>query len=234
MRILDIGCGPGTITADLAALVPQGHVTGLDQAPDVLELARATAAERGVSNVSFAVGDVHALDYADGAFDVVHTHQVLQHITDPVQALREMRRVTAPGGLVAAREADFPASAWYPEDVQGLPEWRDLYVQVARANGGEPAAGRRLHVWARQAGFDPARVATSASTMCYSGPAQREWWGGLWADRIRVPPFSQLAVEGGHASAEDLERAAAAWRAWANEEDAWFVIMHGEILCRMP
>ena len=74
-------CCPGTITADLAALVPQGHVTGLEHAPDVLEQARATAARRGLANIDFAVGDMHALDYPDGVFDVVHAHQVL-HCVD--------------------------------------------------------------------------------------------------------------------------------------------------------
>lgn len=56
--------------------------------------------------------------------------------------------------------------------------------------------------------------------------------GGLWADRIMVPPFSKLAVEGGHGTAEDLERAAAAWRQWAAHRDAWFVMVQGEIVCR--
>ncbi len=156
MQILDIGCGPGTITADLAALVPDGQVTGLEHAPAVLEQARATADARGVDNVRFAVGDVHALDYPDNSFCVTHAHQVLQHVGDPVQALREMRRVTKPGGIVAVRDADYSAMTWYPE-VEGMADWQQLYLRVARANGGEPDAGRRLHAWARQAGFDPAR-----------------------------------------------------------------------------
>ena len=115
MHILDIGCGPGTITVDLAALVPEvGRVIGLECAPDVLEKARATAAERGVTNVQFVVGDVHSLNYPDGTFDVVHAHQVLQHVGDPVQALREMHCVTKPGGIVANRESDYRGFTWYP------------------------------------------------------------------------------------------------------------------------
>src|SRR5690349_2742625 len=97
-HVLDVGCGPGTITMDLAALVgPTGRVTALEVTEDALDLARAEASRRGVDNVDFRVGNVEALDLADDAFDVVHAHQVLQHVARPVDALREMARVTRPG-----------------------------------------------------------------------------------------------------------------------------------------
>ena len=104
-KVLDVGCGPGTITAGLADRVPRGHVTGIDAAQEVIDQASAAAGGRG--NLDFATGDVYALDYPDDSFDVVHAHQVLQHVGDQVSALREMRRVTRPGGLVAVRDADF-------------------------------------------------------------------------------------------------------------------------------
>ncbi|GFE21005.1 class I SAM-dependent methyltransferase [Streptomyces nigrescens] len=231
MRILDIGCGPGTITADLAALVPEGQVTGLEQAPDVLEQARATADARGLTNVRFAVGDVHALDYPDGTFCVVHAHQVLQHVGDPVQALREMRRVTEPGGIVAVRDSDYAAMTWYPES-DGMTEWQRLYQRVARGNGGEPDAGRRLQAWARQAGFAPDAITATAATWLFRTPEERSWWSELWADRTVSSSYAQIAVDGGHATAEQLHRIAQAWRTWGADEDGWFGVLHGEILCR--
>ena len=92
-RVLDVGCGPGTITADLAGLVPDGEVTGIDAAVGVLAQARQEAERRGRDNVRFETGDVYRLGYPDGTFDVVHAHQVMQHLSNPVAALREMRRV---------------------------------------------------------------------------------------------------------------------------------------------
>ncbi len=106
-RVLDVGCGPGTITADLAARVPGGEVVGIDAAGDVLGLARREADRRGQANVRFDVGDVYDLGFGDETFDVVHAHQVLQHLSDPVTALTEMRRVCRPGGLIAARDGDY-------------------------------------------------------------------------------------------------------------------------------
>ncbi|KAF7984200.1 hypothetical protein HWV62_15980 [Athelia sp. TMB] len=229
MSILDVGCGPGTITADLAARVPQGHVTGLDPAPAVL--AHAAARAPG-TNTAFVAGDVHALAFPDATFDVVHAHQVLQHVGGPVRALREMRRVAKRGGLVAVRDADYAAMAWFPE-VDGMREWRDLYRAVARGNGGEPDAGRMLHAWAHQAGFAWADISVSAGTWCYQTPEDRAWWSSLWADRILASNFKDGALSGGHATLEELERASAAWRAWGEKEDGWFLVPHGEIICRV-
>lgn len=229
MRILDIGCGPGTITADLAERVPDGHVTGVDHAPGILEQARATAAGRGLANVDFAVADVHALDYPDDTFCVVHAHQVLQHVGDPVQALREMRRVTKPGGFIAVRDADYAAMTWYPA-VDGLTDWLDLYERVARANGGEPDAGRRLKAWALAAGLTD--VTATSSTWTFATPGERAWWSGLWADRTLASSYAERATQGGHATEEHLRAVAEAWREWGRREDGWFAVLHAEILCR--
>ncbi|MEU7417077.1 methyltransferase domain-containing protein [Streptomyces antibioticus] len=228
-RILDIGCGPGTITADLAALVPEGHVTGVDHAAGVLDQARATAAGRGLANVRFETADVHALPYPDGSFDVVHAHQVLQHVGDPVQALREMLRVTVPGGLVAVRDSDYAAMTWYPPS-QGMDDWLDLYRRVARANGGEPDAGRRLKSWALAAGFTD--ITATSATWTFSTAEERAWWSGLWADRTLASAYAERATEGGHATEEQLESVSRAWREWGEREDGWFCVLHGEILCR--
>ncbi|MYQ46979.1 methyltransferase domain-containing protein [Streptomyces sp. SID4985] len=229
MKVLDIGCGPGTITADLAALVPDGRVTGVDREPGILEQARTTAAERGLDNLDFAVGDVHALDFPDDTFCVVHAHQVLQHVGDPVRALREMVRVTRPGGIVAVRDADYAAMTWYPA-VDGLDDWLDLYERVARDNGGEPDAGRRLKSWALEAGLRD--VTATSGTWTFATAEERAWWSGLWADRTLASAYADRAVGGGHASAGELRAVAEAWREWGRREDGWFAVLHGEILCR--
>jgi SAM-dependent methyltransferase len=134
MSLLDVGCGPGTITVDLATRVAPGQVTAVEITNDALHLARTEASSYGQRNIDFAVADIHALDFPDGTFDVTHAHQVLQHVADPVRALREMRRVSRPGGIVAARDSDYAAFTWCPR-IPALDEWLALYQHAARANG---------------------------------------------------------------------------------------------------
>ncbi|KZT09717.1 S-adenosyl-L-methionine-dependent methyltransferase [Laetiporus sulphureus 93-53] len=232
MHILDIGCGPGTITIDFATLVPQGSVIGLENVEGVLEQARANASARGVQNVKFVVGDALKLDFPDNTFDVVHAHQVLQHVGDPVGMLREMRRVTKPGGVVATREGDFASFTFFPES-ETLEKHKDLHIRTGRALGGEPLAGRRLISWAMKAGFERSAITASASAWCYSTPEERAWWGGLWADRVLKSSFTSYVLEAGFATQEELEKIAQAYREWAAHEDGWFGMMHGEVLCRV-
>jgi len=229
MSLLDVGCGPGTITADLAARVAPGPTVGIDREEAPLAAARATAAERGLATVRFARGDAYRLDFPDESFDVVHAHQVLQHLTDPVAALGEMRRVCRPGGVVAARDADYAAMTWFPRDPR-LDRWLELYRQVARGNGAEPDAGRRLLSWARRAGFED--VTASASVWCFATAAERTWWGELWADRITRSALAEQAVAAGLSDRTELARIGQAWHDWAARPDGWFAVLHAEILCR--
>ncbi len=230
LRLLDVGCGPGTITTDLAALVAPGEVIGVDTSEAVLETARARAADAGAT-VTFQVGDAYALDLPDDSFDVVHAHQVLQHLTDPVAAVREMRRVTRPGGVVALRESDYGAMTWYPAS-PGLEEWRHLYHEVTTSNGAQADAGRRLLSWTLQAGFTPDQVTPGAGVWCFASPADRLWWSSLWAERVVASDFARQAREYGLADDVALETLRDAWEAWGGEPDGWYATLHGEVVAR--
>lgn len=227
--LLDVGAGPGTITVDLARRLAPGRVVGVDASADVVAQAQAHAAAEGVTNVTFATADAYRLDAADGSFDIVHTHQLLQHLARPVDALREFRRVAGPDGLVAAREVDYAGIIIHPH-IPALDDWLDRLLRMGRNNGGEPSAGRRLKAWARAAGF--ADVTVSASTWLFETDEQRAWWGGSWADRALHSSYADHALEQGIADRADLERISAGWREWAASEDGWLLMPHGEILAR--
>jgi SAM-dependent methyltransferase len=227
--LLDVGCGPGTITVDLARRVRPGRAVAIDPAPDAIDAARDAARAAGLDDLELGSGDVYSLDHDDGSFDVVHAHQVLQHLGDPVAALREMRRVCRPTGVVAARDSVYRAMTWHPGS-SAMDRWLRLYCAVAEANGGEPDAGRHLRHWCQEAGFTS--VDSSATAWCFATEEERAWWGGLWADRVTTSAFGARATELGLAGPDELAEMAEAWRAWAAAPGGWFAVLHGEVLAR--
>lgn len=229
--LLDVGCGPGTLTVDLARRLAPGAVVGIDLSASVVAEAEARAAEAAATNVTFRVGDLRSSGLGEGSFDVVHAHQVLQHLRDPVGALREMRRLTRPGGVVAARDSDYPAFAWTPgEGTASLERWREIYLAVTARNGAAADAGRRLLGWAHEAGLED--VTYSTSTWTFATTEERAWWAGLWAERTTGSSFARQAVEYGIATAAELEAVAAGWHLWARARHAVFIVVHGEVIAR--
>lgn len=228
-RLLDIGCGPGTITVDLARQVAPGEVLGLDAAEEVVVQAEAHRRDQGVANVRFATGDVYDLDLPDEHFDVVHAHQVLQHLTDPVRALEEMRRVLRPGGLVAVRDSDYGTFTWAPAEPR-LDRWLELYHEVTARNDAEADAGRHLLGWVQRAGFRDIEV--SSSTWTFADPERRAWWCDLWADRVVASAFAEQALRYGLSDEAELRTLSAGFREWALNDDGFFVLLHVEVLAR--
>lgn len=229
LSVLDIGCGPGTITADLAGLVVPGEVVGLDASSEVVAQAEAFAASRGLTNLRFEVGDLFALSYGDATFDVVHAHQVLQHLVNPGAAMVELRRVLRPGGVLAVRDSDYSAFVWAPANPL-LDRWMQLYLAVTERNGHDARIGPSLLGLAHAAGFDD--VLVSSTSWTFADPESRQWWGGLWADRVRLSRFAEQAVAYELSDADELEEIAQAFLSWAASPDGVFVVPHVEILAR--
>jgi len=227
MRLLDVGCGPGSITAGLARVVAPGEVVGIDVVPAVLDQAR--AANAAVSNLRFAEGSVYALAYGDASFDVCYAHQVLQHLTRPVDAAREMRRVLRPGGAVGVRDADYATMTAFPHTPE-IGQWLALYHAVAARNGAEADAGRRLPGWLDDAGFHD--ISVSATTVLFKGRAAVENWGLSWAERVTRSALATQAVEYGLATPAELEAIADGWRRWTREPQAFFFYVNIEAIGR--
>ena len=233
-------CGPGSTCSTSGAgrarspstwprRVAPGRVLGIDVSDRAAGEARGLAERSGV-DVTFEVGDVYALAAPDDAFDVVHAHQVLQHLTDPVAALREMARVCRPGGVIAVRDVDYAALTWFPAD-DGLDRWLDLYQRVHRHNGSR--AGRRPAAAVVGARGRSARRHRHDESWCFASPADREWWGTSWAGRATASSFAEQAVSYGLATDDDLAEIAAAWLRWAAADDGWLGMLHGELLIRV-
>jgi SAM-dependent methyltransferase len=208
-RLLDCGCGPGSVTCDFARRIPSGHVTGIDREASQIERARSHAAEQQLTNVKFDVGSVYELPFPDSSFDVVFAHAVFEHLSSPASALAEIHRVLSPGGLVALRSPDWGGFIIAP-GTPGLDAAIERYTGMQTANGGDVHVGRKFPGLLRSAGFTS--LAFSASYECYESP-----------------PFigEYLALRLDSAGAREE---AEALRAWSHHPDAIFAQAWCEIL----
>ncbi len=227
--LLDVGCGPGTITADLALRWRRVRWSGSMRPPTWWPRRRSTQEVSASRTCASRWATSSRWATPTPSFDVVHLHQVLQHLGDPAAALVELRRVLRPDGVLAARDSDYGAFTWAPADPM-LDRWRELYLAVTERNGHDARIGPRLPAHAHEAGFSD--VTVSSSTWTYADPEARAWWGGLWADRVRYSRFAEQALGYGLSDADELEGLAAAFLRWAASPDAVFVVTHVEILAR--
>lgn len=152
MRIIDCGCGQGTVTLDFAEIVAPGEAVGFDVRESDLEAARARATERGLTNVKFEDASLYEIPYPDASFDVAFAHQVLHHLGDPLAALKEMRRVLKPGGIAGIADHAWDVVIRGPINPV-LEQWDDIRLKTIEAIGGTPRFSRNQRAAMREAGF---------------------------------------------------------------------------------
>lgn len=228
-KLLDVGCGPGSITIGLADYV--ACAVGVDYSDEVVQEARDAAASK--DNLDFIAASVYELPFPDNNFDVVFTHQVLQHLPDPVGALREMLRVTKPGGMVASREAVCSTYQMSPA-LPALERWREVYASIAHRNSAEPDAGLFLKQWFLDAGLAQDRIHYGNSVVTYSSSdeSSRRAYGEAWVDRALQSSFAKQAIQYAVASSEELTEISQGWQAWAANPNSVLFYVNGEVIAR--
>jgi trans-aconitate methyltransferase len=227
MSLMDVGCGPGSITVELAEMVAPGRVYAFDVSETAVQAAQAAVDEGGHANVEVAHGSVYEM--GDERFDVIYAHQVLQHLTDPVSALERMRQRLNTGGIVAVRDSDYAAMFWAPTP-PALDRWRELYHEMNRRLGLESCAGRWLPTWLAAAGFN--EITVTSSTWTHATPDARAIWGGAWKTRVLESSYAEHALSMGLATPEELREISDAFTWWSEQPNAMWVVTHVEVVGR--
>jgi len=157
MRVADLGCGVGTVTALLAELVgPTGHVIGVDASGEQIAQARRLL-PRGVSNVSFVEASATDTGLAAGSFDLVYCRFLLIHLTDPERALREMHRLLGRDGILVCEDGDLTSAGSHPPSA--LDAFADLWGRLGPAKGVDYTLGRELYRMILAAEFSSPEIA---------------------------------------------------------------------------
>lgn len=226
MTLLDCGCGPGSITVDLARVVAPGQVIGIDRGAESINQATALARARGVSNVHFQVSNVYELPFPDGSFDAVFAHVLFAHLSNPSRALMEMHRVLKPGGLIGVR--DVTGTRGLTPRNPLLDQFYEIQERVVHHHGGNMFIGWELKGLLRQAEFT--QIEASASCGFERTPEAVAQRGEIFASRAENSPLFQEAINQGWIDCHTLSCMAAAWREWSQHPDAFLSTMFSEVV----
>jgi SAM-dependent methyltransferase len=208
MRVLDIGCGPGSITAGLAGIVDAtGVAVGIDLDP-----------ERLPEHPRSAVAAAHAsrLPFPDATFDAMFSCALLQHVDDPLAVLVEARRVAKPGSVIGIADADWDGWLVHPPDP--LVDRGQQILRQLRSSG-DPTVGKRLRGLLTDAGFERCTQQVSAVS---EGDAGTVLSGAFRAASFEAPAAVALVEDRGWSSAAEMAAIAAAWRRWGESPGAVF------------
>lgn len=218
MRLLDCGCGPGSITIGLAEAVAPGQVVGVDIEPSEYRAAWSQAAKCPGSNLHFAIADVYDLPFADNSFDAAFLHNVLSHLRKPLEVLKGIYRLLRPGGVIGISHPDFSGQLISPSDPL-LERDHQLYWRLVEYNGGNPAIGKHQRGLLHDAGFVRVEAVAKYSTVgTQDGVRMRAMHGGRLFGKSAI---AQQMIDLGWTNRSELEQIIAAWRRWSEQPGAF-------------
>ena len=221
-RILDIGCGRGSITIGLAGLVPDGSVLGIDVQPALIDVATTHARQRNISNLEFKVTDANILEsFPSESFDVIHAHQVLFYLPDPIRACRELFRILKTGGILSLRDS---VSLHYYPHLPMMQKYIAAATDPMRLQSEEGVLfGMWNHVAVQEAGFAVDKIEKSS-------------WAWSWKDPQRFAPAAKnsgraMLFAKGLMNEAEFNQAEREWEEWALLPQARMHGLDGAVLC---
>ena len=227
MDLLDVGCGPGSITLGLARAVAPGHVIGIDHDKKHIQAARAMAVDNGVDNISFEIGDALNLPFDNCAFEAVYENDLFTHLAqNAVRAAREAYRLLKEGGILAARDVDVQSAVWGNQS-EPIKELDRLMIAWQRERGSDVTLGKRLPAILREAGF--IHIGKSVSADSKGDPESVQSHTQITLNLLDGP-FGKAILDNGWGDKATVERLKGAIRAWGGHPDSFFANVHVEVI----
>jgi ubiquinone/menaquinone biosynthesis C-methylase UbiE/acyl carrier protein len=222
MRLLDCGCGPGYVLEKLHTLYPGLECTGIEVDEQLVAVAKGSVVEKNLNRCRILQQSVTAMELPDDSFDFVVARLVLEHVPNPMLALKEVLRVLKIGGKAIFVDNDFDLHERTAPDSPALEELYDAYRRVRRSEGGNPCIGRELPLLMKRAGYSSVDLHLLAAHNHVLGDA-----AFLKAEGSGIP--LQL-VKTGHLASEALDRIAGQWRSMlTNKEHAIFRMLFAAV-----
>lgn len=229
LSVLDVGCGPGTLTLEMARLVEPGAVVGMDLNPEMIQAAEEQSPPGEVPNLVFYRGDIRESTW-DAEFDLVNAARVLQWIPDAGAALERMARAATPAGLVVALDFDHTKAEWSDPPA----EWMRFYHAFLdwRAAGGlDNAIGAHLPAMFATARLGPIRVVPQVQTV-QAGDPDFFRSAGTW--RMVIDSRGRQMVAAGSLTEGERQAALASFTGWMQRPEATQTIREACVVGRVP
>ncbi len=231
LRVLDFGCGPGSISVGLAKIIEPGELHGIDMEESQIELAKSLSEDSGCENAIFQVGDVTALPFEDGFFDVAHCHNVLSYVPDTRAALAEVKRTLKPGGVLGCSELIIESSFIHPQLGILKSAW-DIFEDLLESDDGHPQMGKDMKEHILGEGFTDIQV--NASFEIYSNPSEMDFVYNFFKSWFLSPEISEAAIKYGAATRELYDEINVTLDEWKDHPGALVGLALGEATATRP
>lgn len=206
MKALDLGCGAGFTSCEIAKITHPGTVIGVDFSAAMLEKAIEVKKSKGINNLNFEQGNAYQLKFSENSFDFIHARFLFQHLTNPMVAINNIYRVLKPGGIFCVVDVDDDWFTIYPKP-ESLIKFARKIAAIQQAQGGDAYVGRKLWSYFNKAGFikietqvevitsDKVGLRTMLNLLSFGGPYYSKYKDlAIFANRAKKDTYSLLDV----------------------------------------
>ncbi|MCL5260721.1 MAG: methyltransferase domain-containing protein [Gammaproteobacteria bacterium] len=227
IKLLDCGCGPGSITVGFGKYIKNGEIFAIDIEPSQLELTKKLANEEGITNIHLEKADICDLPFKDNTFDIVFSHAFLTHIPNYRKAIQEMKRVLKPGGIIAARDPAFKDVVIYPDTSEIINAW-NFRLKMLSSAGADFSIGKKLRSILSEEGFSD--VVASGTATIRGNKKELDYYIDFIIGELSESTYITTALANGTITEEEIQEYKNIWTKFRNNPGAFVGIIYCQVI----